>query len=210
MRMLAALGLAALSLASVAPPAKAGDLTVTVTSAGRPVADAVVMAYPASGARPARPTGAYRMAQQGMQFEPFVLIAPLGAEVSFPNFDKVRHHVYSFSPVKPFELKLYGRGEAPKVRFDKPGVVAIGCNIHDDMAAFIRVVDTAFAVKTSTTGSATLGDLPPGPVRVVVWHPYMRTAGGEMRASATAPAHGTARLPVNVALRSPRLRHGAY
>ena len=74
-----------------------------------------------------------------MQFHPFVLIVPVGAKVSFPNLDPTRHHVYSFSPAKQFELKLFARDQSRSVVFDKPGVVALGCNIHDAMTAFIVV-----------------------------------------------------------------------
>jgi hypothetical protein len=150
------------------------------------------------------------MAQQAMQFEPFVLIAPVGSDVAFPNFDRVRHHVYSFSPARTFELKLYGRGESPKIRFDRAGVVGIGCNIHDDMTAFIRVVDTPYAAKTAANGLATIQGLPAGPAQVVVWHPYGRAPAGEVTVNAVAPARGAARLSVALQLRAPRLRHGAY
>ena len=84
----------------------------------------------------------YYLRQRQHQFHPFVLVVPVGANVSFPNFDPTRHHVYSFSPAKRFELKLFARDQSRSVRFDKPGVVALGCNIHDQMSAFIDVVDT--------------------------------------------------------------------
>src|ERR1700761_4299155 len=113
--------------------ASAADLTVQVkTTAGAPVADAVVMVYPAAGgSAPVHSDATYRMAQQNLMFDPFVLVVPVGSTVAFPNMDKVRHHVYSFSPAHPFELKLYGRDETRTVRFDKAGTVALGCNIPD-------------------------------------------------------------------------------
>jgi len=117
---------------AVSSLANAADLTVTVrNSAGRPVADAVVSLYPASGAGALRQDGPYRITQHDVKFDPFVTIVPVGAEVAFPNLDKTRHHVYSFSAAKTFELKLYGQGETRTVRFDKPGIVSLGCNIHD-------------------------------------------------------------------------------
>jgi hypothetical protein len=109
-----------------------------------------------------------------MQFDPFVLIAPAGASVAFPNFDDVRHQVYSFSEAGPFELRLYGRGESRSVTFRNVGVVSIGCNIHDRMSAFIYIVDTPYAAKTGADGVATLSDLPQGASTVRVWHPYLR------------------------------------
>src|SRR4051812_22633289 len=108
--------------AAMALPARAADLVVEVTTpAGKPVANAVVMVKPvgAAGRGASHLSGPYVMAQKEMQFEPYVLVVPVGAEVSFPNLDPFRHHVYSFSPAKTFELKLYGRGGVPVVKFDK-------------------------------------------------------------------------------------------
>ena len=202
-----------LAILGLAAPAWAGDLAVTlVTPAGRAVPNAVVTVRPAgfSDRAPIRFPWAYRMAQKGMQFEPFVLIAPVGADVAFPNLDEVRHHVYSFSPAKTFELKLYSRDETRRVKFDKPGVVALGCNIHDDMSAFIRVVDTPFAAKSGVRGDVVIRDLPAGPATVTVWHPYLKVRGGELTRQITVPASGTVNLAVPAELRTPPLRHGGY
>lgn len=194
-----------------ATPAAAGDLAVSLkTAAGKPVADAVVMVSPQSGSAAARAGGPYRMAQQGMRFSPFVLIVPVGADVAFPNFDPVLHHVYSFSAPKPFELKLYGRDQTRHVRFDKAGVVAVGCNIHDAMSGFIRVVDTPYAVKTDAAGAALLTGLPPGGARLTVWHPYLKAARNEMVQAVTIPAAGAGRQALVVELRTPPKRHGSY
>ena len=127
--------LAALTLTT---PAVAASLRVSVaTPGGAPVRDAVVMVYPKGGASggPIRFPWAYVMTQKDMQFAPFVLVVPVGAGVAFPNRDPFRHHVYSFSGAKNFQLKLYGYDETRVVKFDKAGVVALGCNIHDNMAA---------------------------------------------------------------------------
>jgi plastocyanin len=125
-------------------PAAAAELVVTVRQPnGAPVANAVVSLYP--GGRPAPlapPAGVYKVAQKDTQFHPFVLVVPVGATVAFPNYDAFRHHVYSFSPAKRFELKLYAREQNRTVRFDRAGVVPLGCNIHDQMTAFIKVSDT--------------------------------------------------------------------
>jgi hypothetical protein len=148
------------------------------------------------------------MAQREMQFEPFVLIVPVGAQVAFPNLDPFRHHVYSFSPAKTFELKLYSRDETRSVRFDKVGLVALGCNIHDDMTAFIRVVDTPYAGKSGAGGAVLLRDLPPGPASLTVWHPYLKQPRGEMVRQVTIPASGTLSLKLTADLRAPPLRRG--
>jgi plastocyanin len=198
---------AALALAGAA---SAGDLRVKVRGAsGRPVADAVVLVrLPHAAAEPIRFPWPLVVEQRKMQFHPFVLIVPVGAEVAFPNHDKVRHHVYSFSPAKVFELKLYGHDETRHVRFDRVGVVALGCNIHDDMAAYIRVVDTPYAAKTDAAGEALIRDLPPGPATLSVWHPYLR-GGKDLTRDIVAPAGGSA-MTVTVELKAPPMPHGGY
>lgn len=182
--------LAALTLAL---PAMAADLTVTVTTpAGQPVKDAVVTLKPPGGgsATPTRFSWPYVVAQQNIQFDPFVLIVPVGSTVSFPNRDNVRHHVYSFSPVKKFELKLYGHDETRSVLFDKAGVAPIGCNIHDQMIAYVVVVDTPFAAKTGADGVAVIHGLPAGAAAMTVWQPYMKTPKNQQVRMVGVPAAG--------------------
>lgn len=163
----------------LAAPASAASLTVVVRDAeGRPVPDAVVALTPAGGA--AVKPGLFEVRQQNIQFDPYVVVVPVGAQVRFPNRDKVRHHVYSFSKAKKFELKLYGREEKPAVLFDKPGSVALGCNIHDRMRGYVRVVGTPHAAKTGGDGSVTLELLPTGAASLSVWHPDLRAPGGEV------------------------------
>ena len=201
---------AALLLAmAAAGPAFPSDLTVSLRSTqGAPVRDAVVTLYPAAGAGGARPDGLYRMIQHDLQFDPFVLIVPVGATVDFPNHDNVRHHVYSFSPAKVFELKLYGKDETRQVKFDRAGVVALGCNIHDNMVAFIKVVDTPFAGKSGPQGDVSLTGAPPGPAVLHVWHPYLRAPGNEIVRDVVLPAQGELRAAIAVDLRPPApLRH---
>lgn len=204
--------LASLVLAAPAPAAWAGDVLFQVVNGkNRPVADAVVTAYPPGlKAGPARFPWHQAMDQHNLQFDPFVLIVPVGADVSFPNRDPVRHHVYSFSPTRPFELKLYGRDETRSVRFERAGVVALGCNIHDNMVAFIKVVDTPFAIKTDDRGQAVLKDLPAGSVPVKVWHPYLKAAGNEIGRVVAVPAAGQGREMVQIDLRSAPDRRGSY
>lgn len=212
-RMRAALmGLSVLALAlGAGASAWAADLKVTVVGPrGRPVSDAVVMVHSpgAADAGPIRFPWPMVVEQRNMQFRPFVLIAPVGAEVAFPNHDPFQHHVYSFSPAKIFELKLYGHDETRRVRFDRAGVVSLGCNIHDDMSGFIRVVDTPYAAKTDAHGEALIRGLPPGPAQLAVWHPYMRGARDLEREIAT-PAGGGA-LTINLDLKPAPMPHGGY
>src|SRR5580698_9051090 len=129
MKLLATLAL----ILAIPVRALAGDVVIDVrTPQGQPVANAVVtVAAPHTG--PLRFPWPYRMAQQNMQFDPFVLIVPVGADVSFPNLDTVRHHVYSFSTAKTFELKLFGHDETRVVHFDKAGGVQLACHIHHSL-----------------------------------------------------------------------------
>lgn len=194
---------------ALATGALAADLTVTVRNTlGKPVADAVVMVYPQAGGGGRLESSSYRMTQHHLQFDPFVMVAPVGAEVSFPNLDTVRHHVYSFSPTKTFELKLYGRGEAPTVRMDRAGIVALGCNIHDSMVAFIRVVDTPYAVKTNAAGQALVRGLPGGVASLRVWHPYSKAKGGETARAVSLVREGAASEAFTLDLRpAPEVGH---
>jgi plastocyanin len=167
---------------ALAAPVAAASLTVRVVdSSGKPVRDAVVTLYPASGVRSPKPSGRYTVSQQNLQFHPFLSIVPVGADVSFPNFDNTKHHVYSFSAAKRFELKLFAKDQSRTVHFDKPGVVALGCNIHDQMSAFIVVTDSQWTARTNGQGVASFSDAPNAPGRLVLWHPYLRTPGGTMQ-----------------------------
>ena len=121
------------------------------------------------------------VSQKDLQFRPFLTIVPVGADVSFPNLDPTKHHVYSFSPAKKFELKLFARDQSRTVRFDKAGIVALGCNIHDQMSAFIVVTDSAWTARTNSQGMVTFADAPNAPARVSVWHPYLRAPGGQLQ-----------------------------
>lgn len=112
------------------------------------------------------------MAQRDKQFAPKLVVIQTGSSVNFPNFDTVRHHVYSFSSTKPFEIKLYtGRPSAP-VTFDKPGTATLGCNIHDNMLGHIHVVDTPYLGVTDAQGKVEI-DVPAGDHRIRIWHPKM-------------------------------------
>ena len=183
-------------------PLSAAPLAVRVVDAsGRPVRDAVVTLYPAgSAARAPSAGGRFVVSQQNLQFHPFLTIVPVGADVSFPNLDPTKHHVYSFSPAKRFELKLFARDQSRTVRFDRAGVVALGCNIHDAMSAFIVVTDSAWTARTNAQGIASFGDAPNAPARVTVWHPYLRAPGGLIQ-QAVAPSQRS--LSFQVRLRAP-------
>ena len=190
-----------LALAGAATPLAAAPLSVRVVdSSGHPVHDAVVTLYPSAGARAPHAGARYVISQQNLQFHPFLTIVPVGADVSFPNLDPTKHHVYSFSAAKRFELKLFAKDQSRTVHFDKAGVVALGCNIHDSMSAFIFVTDSAWTARTNAQGMAVFGDAPNAPARVTVWHPYLRTPGGLLQQS---PGAGQRSVSFSVRLRPP-------
>lgn len=203
---------AVIAFAAFAAPATAAPLVVEVrTPAGAPVPNAVVSLYPAGRPVPvAAPRGPLRIAQRNTRFDPFVLVVPLGAEVAFPNYDAFRHHVYSFSPVRRFELKLYAKEQSRTVRFDKPGAVPLGCNIHDGMTAFVKVSDTALAVATDARGQATFANVPAGAVVARIWHPYLRAPANQLEARWSVPNAGRAAHSVTVSLRPPPPTSSSY
>jgi plastocyanin len=157
--------------------AGAGELRARVVDHdGRPVTDAVVVAKPLTGGGPSpkKPTEEV-MDQLDKEFVPRVKPVFAGSRVRFPNNDSVQHQVYSFSAAKKFELPLYS-GAVPTVAFDTPGVVALGCNIHDWMVGYIYVSETPYFAKTGKDGIALLKDLPAGDYNVRVWQPSMGDA----------------------------------
>ena len=187
------------------------SLVVDVRGAdGRPVADVVatLKALDAPAAPPARFAWPTIMAQHDIRFAPYILVVPVGAEVSFPNRDSVRHHVYSFSPAKSFQLKLYGRDESRTVVFDRAGVVPLGCNIHDQMIGFIDVVDTPWAAKTDASGEAVLQGVPAGRAQLTLWHPEMKSPRNQQTLTLSIPAVG-GHESVNVVMGPPLRRSKA-
>lgn len=157
-------------LAASACSAWSAPVTVSVRDAsGVPLADAAV-SIEVSGARPTAPPGTQaEMGQRNRAFAPSLLVVQTGTAVSFPNFDTVRHHVYSFSSIKPFEIKLYAGTPSAPVVFDKAGTAILGCNIHDRMAGFIHVVNTPHFALTRADGNATI-EVPQGDHTLQVWH----------------------------------------
>ncbi len=139
-------------------------------AAGKPLADAAVYAEPEAGVAEPRNPKAAQIEQRGLKFLPLVSVIQAGSQVSFPNNDKVRHHIYSFSPAKKFDQKLYAGAAAATQVFDKAGTVVLGCNIHDRMIAYVKVVDTPHFAKSDANGTARI-DLPAaGKYTLRAWH----------------------------------------
>ena len=177
MRVSAIAVLAGLLMSAMAVTANAYELSVTVTLDGstEPVANAVVSV---DSGLPGTPVSA-EIYQKDRAFHPHVLVVPVGSSVDFPNRDNTQHHVYSFSPAKTFNIELYADRPAAPIVFDKPGIVELGCNIHDHMQGFVVVTDTAETGQTDASGQVTLSiesqdtEGSPEKVTLEIWHPRL-------------------------------------
>jgi plastocyanin len=170
--------LLALALLAAAP-APAASLVVTVLKRdAKPLPGAVISAEPDGTPSPAPAVRAI-MDQVNLAFVPDVLVIPLHSTVQFPNSDAVSHQVYSFSSARQFQLPLYRGKPYPPVQFDQPGVVTLGCNIHDNMLGYIVVTAAPYFGRSDARGEFSVPDLPAGRYRVRVWHPLLNEAGPE-------------------------------
>jgi plastocyanin len=166
-------GLALLSFGFTSLPAGAVDIRVMVKDQnGRPVEGAIVWVEQPGGKAPPAPIQG-EIIQKNRQFLPALTVLPVGSAIRFPNQDNVQHHVYSFSLTKTFDIPLY-IGQSPPIQFDRPGIVTLGCNIHDWMSAYILVLDTRVYAQTDATGAATLSNLPSEPITIHAWCPRLR------------------------------------
>ena len=195
----------ALAVATLLQGVHAADLRATVRDEqGRPVRDAVVIAV--AEVPPPRPRQRVEQIEQiDLEFVPGVKAILVGTPVSFPNRDDVRHHVYSFSQPKRFELPLYVGTPAQPILFDTPGVVTIGCNIHDWMVGYIYVSESPYFALTGSDGVTVLPSLPAGRYTFRVWHARMRLPEETTRRPADLTVAQNASLDWEIALK-PELR----
>jgi plastocyanin len=156
-------------------PLQAGDLVVQVVDDGGQVLPDAAVYLVTDQAAESMPSTSYEVEQKDKMFSPFVTVVPAGANVSFPNRDGIGHHVYSFSPAKSFQLPLSEQELTEQIVFESPGIVTVGCNIHDWMVAYIYVVDTPYFAKTDAGGQAVFSDLPAGDYEIHVAHPGMKS-----------------------------------
>jgi plastocyanin len=191
---------------------KEGALEVHVADArGAPVADAIVSLRlrgrgnaPAPAPAPARHT----IDQKNLAFVPSLEVVRPGDEVVFRNSDGTRHHVYSFSPAAKFEFVLAPRDSSPPLRLERTGVVAVGCNIHDSMIAWLYVTDAPWTARTGADGRARFDGLPPGDYEVRAWQPRLRPGRGEPTRNATVAADASASVSFALTLLPPPPRTG--
>ncbi len=204
-----------LTAVSAASISIAGPLTLYDTD-GKPVADAVVSFVPVGAVVPVT-TGSKvaEMNQRAEAFWPKVLAVQTGTDVAFLNQDPTRHHVYSYSPAKQFERQVPARGDAPHVVFDKSGIVALGCNIHDQMLAYVIVVDTPYFAKTDSEGTANPGMLPNGAYKATIWHARIKAPNNTIQLDVSVDADKISGLDMKLSLKperrsTPDADRGAY
>lgn len=175
------------------------------------IEDAVILLYPIEGQSmsDAAPYPAI-MTQRGMAFVPHVLPVYVGSSVNFPNEDETRHHVYSFSAAKVFELRLYDGDTERSVDFESPGAIILGCNIHDSMLGYIYVTDTPLFIKSDAEGQAHFIDLTEGLYHMRTWHPRMRGEITQTERSITIKKDGTLTISQELRLRPARRYTGRY
>ncbi len=154
----------------------AADLTIRLSNAsGASLSDAVVFVSETASAASAASAARKResIVQRERVFVPFVTVVETGTSIAFPNDDPMLHNVYSFSPAKRFEIRLYKGTPVAPVVFDKTGVVVLGCNVHDWMLGYVVVVDSPFFAKSGKDGVLRL-TVPAGTHQLMVWYPGMR------------------------------------
>ena len=178
----------------------AGALAATVNievhdTIGGAISDAVVVLDPLERG-PASTHETAQIDQVNQQFVPRVSVIRTGTALSFPNSDRVRHQVYSFSPANTFALKLYAGSPKTMVPFDQPGLVTMGCNIHDSMVAFVLVVDSPYFGKSSSSGAVSL-KVPGGRYRLRVWHEHAARA---YKSDSVVVGADTVSLPVSLTM----------
>lgn len=186
---------------------KDGALEVHVADArGAPVADAIVSVRPRGGGAASVPVPAsarHTIDQKNLAFVPSLEVFHPGDEVVFRNSDGTRHHVYSFSPAAKFEFVLAPRDSSPPLRLERAGVVAVGCNIHDSMIAWLYVTDAPWIARTGADGLASFDALPPGEYEVRAWQPRLRPGRGEPTRNATVTAGAPASVSLALTLLPP-------
>jgi plastocyanin len=189
---------AAAAAAFAALPALAANLVIHVQSPeGNALAGFVVTARPLDApARRAAPVHAV-MDQVQRAFVPDLLIVPVGSTVEFPNSDTVSHQIYSFSPPKRFQLPLYRGKPYPPVLFEQSGVVTLGCNIHDEMLAYLVITDAPYFGRTDASG-AWSAEVARGRYRISVWHPRLREDAGELERELTVGEGDRAELTLRL------------
>jgi plastocyanin len=164
------------SLAWLWAPGPAGAAAVSIQvedEDAAPAEGAVVALVPAVAAPAAAPVSMV-IDQENETFLPGLAVVPVGSRIAFRNGDITRHHVFSFSPTRRFDFQLRPDEASEPIGFDRPGVVAVGCNIHDRMLAHVYVSDAPLTAVTGADGVARFEGVPDGAYAARAWHPRLR------------------------------------
>ena len=182
------------------------------SSTGDAVADAVVTLMPLDAPPPSTPAEPVVIDQRNVMFEPYVSLAMVGQQVVFTNSDDTTHHVYTFDQGNAFETLIAGQSTNPPIVFAEPGPVALGCNIHDLMLAYVYVMDASYGQVSGADGTVRFAALPPGAVEMTVWHPSLRAGDQGVIQTVVLEAAATLQQNVTLDLRRDRRRpgHGVY
>ncbi|HET7499938.1 MAG TPA: hypothetical protein VFK02_03020 [Kofleriaceae bacterium] len=154
------------------PPKKPelGVLHGTLQLQGKPLGGlGLVMLWPKDGKAPRRAPKFRVIEQRNKMFAPHLMAVPVGSTVAFPNFDTIYHNVFSLSQPQRFDLGLYKSGDMREMKFTKPGIIRLGCNIHANMSAYLVVVDAPHYVIAEQDGGFSFKSLKPGKYKVQAW-----------------------------------------
>jgi plastocyanin len=189
-------------LLCAATTAAAAPLAIRIEKRdGKPLAGAVLTLETETQRLPAVAPVHAIVDQVDLSFVPDVVVIPVGSTVSFPNSDAVSHQVYSFSSTRRFQLPLYRGKPYPPVTFDQPGVVTLGCNIHDNMLAYVVVTDAAFFGRSDARGEWALPDVPNGKYKLRLWHPLLNEPSVEREIEVGSASSADALVKLTHALR---------
>lgn len=144
-------------------------------------ADAVVYLVGVAEKLPSTRNAVTEIRQIDRRFVPDVVVVLKGTTIAFPNDDRDYHNVYSLSPACEFDLGQYKSGTSESVKCRKPGDVAVYCNLHDDMAAKILVLETQYYARANREGEFRIDGVPPGTYTFVAWQPWGKPATGKVR-----------------------------
>ena len=195
--------------------AQAADIKIQlVDKKGRGVSQAYIELLSTNGANRVKPTTA-TIDQVDKEFVPLVSAIPQGSTVSFPNSDNIHHQIYSFSKAKKFDLPLLGKNETKNITFEKPGIVSLGCNIHDWMLSYIYIFESEFLLQSDQNGLAAFSDIPPGEYTLRIWSPRLKSTSNviSQTVSITEGNNPTLTQELNVRKKmrkKPRLEDGEY
>ena len=197
--------------------AMAGDLVVTVRDQkGTPVNGAIVTLETAAPGDTNQlttttqpPPSEVVIDQKGEQFASLTTLVRPGDSVRFRNSDKLLHHVYSFASINPFDILVRPGETTTATLYDKAGLAALGCNVHDDMLTYVYVSDAQFAAKTGEDGSARIVNAPVGGASLSVWHPSIAASGQSVNMEIAIAEQG-GEIDVPVKTRRTRRQRNRY